>query len=352
MRRQDRTNEIREFIIDSIISGETKITGQVIKEFNISRQAVNRHILQLIADGVLMTEGATRNKKYLLKNIVSEEYEFDINDDFLKDKIHGSHDENKVWLKLIKPLLKDLSKNVMEICQYGFTEMLNNVFDHSDATKVKLLVKYNAAQLCLAIEDNGIGIFNKIQTAFGLEDQLHSILELTKGKLTTDPAHHTGEGIFFSSRMFDRFNIESGILRFIHIATDENWLIEEPEIDKKGTTIQMRIDPKSERTSQEIFEKFASELEDFGFTKTKVPVALAKYGDENLVSRSQAKRLLVRFDRFKEVILDFKNVDSIGPAFADEIFRVFVNEHPGTKLEYVNANEIVKKIIVRAQNYQ
>ena len=34
------------------------------------------------------------------------------------------------------------------------------------------------------------------------------------GKLTTDPHRHTGEGIFFTSRAFDCFEIRSGELRF------------------------------------------------------------------------------------------------------------------------------------------
>jgi len=39
---------------------------------------------------------------------------------------------------------------------------------------------------------------------------------LAKGKLTTDPKRHSGEGIFFSSRMFDEFDILSGGV-FSHI---------------------------------------------------------------------------------------------------------------------------------------
>ena len=44
--------------------------------------------------------------------------------------------------------------------------------------------------------DFGIGIFNKIQQGMNLLDERHAVLELTKGKLTTDPARHSGEGIF------------------------------------------------------------------------------------------------------------------------------------------------------------
>ena len=70
-------------------------------------------------------------------------------------------------------------------------------------------------------------------------------------------------------------------------------------------------------------------------------------GYENLVSRSQAKRLLARVDRFKEVILDFADVHSIGQAFADEIFRVFSSQHPDVRIRVVNANDNILKMIRR-----
>jgi hypothetical protein len=73
-------------------------------------------------------------------------------------------------------------------------------------------------------------------------------------------------------------------------------------------------------------------------------------GDESLVSRSQARRLLARFERFKEVILDFEGIASIGQAFADEIFRVFVQENPHIHLTPLNANDEVLKMISRAKN--
>jgi hypothetical protein len=78
-------------------------------------------------------------------------------------------------------------------------------------------------------------------------------------------------------------------------------------------------------------------------------VILAKQGFEQLISRSQAKRLLARLDQFKEVILNFKNVDIIGPAFADEIFRVFANSHPDVKLVPVNTNQCIKNMIHKAE---
>lgn len=82
--------------------------------------------------------------------------------------------------------------------------------------------------------------------------------------------------------------------------------------------------------------------------KTVVPVKLDQYGNNKLISRSQAKRLLARIELFKKVIFDFEDVDVIGQAFADEIFRVFAAEHPEIELESANTNEAVKQMITRA----
>ena len=75
---------------------------------------------------------------------------------------------------------------------------------------------------------------------------------------------------------------------------------------------------------------------------------LAQLGDEQLISRSQAKRLIARFDRFKTVILDFSGVLEIGQAFADEIFRVYALAHPQVELSPVNMSEQVERMWLRA----
>jgi hypothetical protein len=96
-----------------------------------------------------------------------------------------------------------------------------------------------------------------------------------------------------------------------------------------------------------LFDEFTSG-DDIGFTKTIVPVSLLKYGNEQLVSRSQAKRLLVRFDRFREVLLDFEGIDAIGQAFADEVFRVFPSGHPDITVTPIGMNSAVERMYLRA----
>jgi hypothetical protein len=111
----------------------------------------------------------------------------------------------------------------------------------------------------------------------------------------------------------------------------------------------MAIETDSKRTVAEVFTAYSSGPDEYAFAKTVVPVRLAQVGDQNLVSRSQAKRLLQRIDRFRNVVLDFSDVGSIGQAFADEIFRVFAIAHPEVELVPTNAVPEVQQMIRRAE---
>ena len=331
--------DIRDFIFDNIEAHPSGLAKMVSERFGITRQAVNYRIKKMVEEGLVIASGTTKNKNYSLRPIVQREFSVEIS---------SGVQEHKVWRDLIEPLTKDLRKNVIDICSYGFTEMFNNVIDHSEAKNAHIWFTRLPTKIRIIIADDGIGIFNKIVRDLGLEDHKHAILELSKGKLTTDPKHHTGEGIFFTSRTFDSFAILSGKLIF-HRFEGRDWLVEDRDLDiiKGNTIVVMEIKPNSEKKLKDVFDQFSTE-EDYGFTKTIVPISLVKYGEENLVSRSQAKRLMAGLDRFKEVILDFKGITFIGPPFADEIFRVFKNEHPTIRLSPINTADDVKKMIERA----
>ena len=338
-KRRERLEEIRKYILRNVELHSRTITALVAEEFGISRQAAVRHIRKLVDEGLLNAEGNTRNREYSLRPLRSDVFQLQLADGI---------EEDEVWREYIGPLLEAVPDNVKLICQYGFTEMLNNVVAHSEAKSVLIYFEQNALQIEMTVIDDGIGIFEKIQQELGLSDKRHAILELTKGKLTTDPDRHTGEGIFFTSRVFDHFSISSGDLYFAHSTDGDDWLLESTDQDDKvGTSVSMEISPESERKLKDVFDYYAGG-DEFGFTRTHVPVALARYSDENLISRSQARRLLTRFDRFKEVFLNFDGVETIGQAFADEIFRVYAKDHPEIDFIWVNGNEEVGAMIERA----
>ena len=86
--------------------------------------------------------------------------------------------------------------------------------------------------------------------------------------------------------------------------------------------------------------------------KTTVQLSLERSKNEDLITRSQAKRVLSRFDRFREVVLDFNGVTSIGQAFADEIFRVYKQSHPEVVILAINTTAEVDKMISRAKSVE
>ena len=70
--------------------------------------------------------------------------------------------------------------------------MLNNAIDHSGSDEIFVEMTHTAAMTSFRISDRGIGIFRKIKEALNLPEERMSILELSKGKLTTSPELHTG----------------------------------------------------------------------------------------------------------------------------------------------------------------
>lgn len=331
--------DVRSFILGHVAKHPNDIAKITAHHFSITRQAVSKHIRRLVHDNLLTEAGETRKRTYKLTLILEWRKDY---------KISPELEEYVLWDKDVAPTLGKLSQNVMDIWHYGFTEMLNNAKDHSEGTEIIVAITKTAIATTMQISDNGVGIFKKIQQALNLPDERYSVLELAKGKLTTDPKHHSGEGVFFSSRMFDEFAIGAENVYFSHSSDDESdWIFQS---NFHGTNVFMEINNSSHRNSKDVFDKYAASEEDFGFNKTVVPIRLAQYGNDKLISRSQAKRVVGRLEVFKTVLFDFKGVPTIGQAFADEIFRVFANEHPNISVYPANANSEVLRMIERVKS--
>ena len=326
---------IKQFVIDNIESHTNDISSVMIKHFGITKPTAIKYVSELVKDKIIEKTGKGRYPKYKLKS------------DFfvIKKKITKDLEEDVIWLEEILPKLQGLSENVREICQYGFTEMVNNVIDHSEGKclEINLLIDYK--KIMINIIDDGVGIFNKIKNDLKLSDPKFAILELAKGKFTSDPKNHSGEGIFFTSRMFYPFIISSAELTFLGNKSYKDLLFESKKDKTKGTFVFMCISKKSNLSIKKVFDEYADPDKIPGFHKTVVPVKLMEYEGESLLSRSQAKRLSNRFDHFLEVVLDFEGVKIIGQAFADQIFRVFANAHPNVNLEVINVIDDVQKMI-------
>lgn len=319
-------------------------THALAKNFNVTRAAAATAVKALELDGYIVRSGSkTRpvfspgSSKWIKKSY----------------RLPGL-DESALWERDFSPWIQ-ASDNVKNILHHGFTEIVNNANDHSGGSQVH--VEFQGTEtFCLTVIDDGVGIFRKIATALKLPDHRLALLELSKGKFTSDKTQHSGEGIFFTSRMFDEFYLDANQLTYSKLntsSTDErldsnDFQLVDRDGQPIGTGVMMLIDPKSERTSREVFSRYTPDVpDDFSFSKTTVPVRLASIGNENLLSRSQAKRLVARIDQFKIVELDFAEVPEIGQGFADEVFRVFANAHPQVQLIPINTNAYVQGMIRR-----
>lgn len=337
-----RSEVIRRFLLNYIKAKNPHLIQDAMEAFGITRQTVHHHLSELVDKGFLLAEGNTRGRVYRLGQNRSQKSVF-----LLKGL-----SESDVYYREFGIVFGDLPKELEDICHYGFTEILNNAIDHSGGKEVTIEVERTAEKIWISISDDGEGIFNHIARILKLGDPREAILELSKGKLTTDPDNHTGQGIFFTSRAFDDFQIISGELVFVHSEDMSKDVLLHEDHQHSGTEVFMGIQMNAERTLASVFDAYTADEEgDFAFNKTIVPVRLALYEGEKLVSRSQAKRILNRVERFKIVALDFTGVDLIGQAFADEVFRVFARRNPQIELTPINMTDAVKKMVHAAQQY-
>jgi len=344
MNNTEKGIRIRTQIIRDVVHHPSNISNHISNIFNITPQAVYNHIKKLEADGYIASTGKGKGKRYALGVVRDYSVKIPLTKDLSEDII---------WRNHFSFIFEGLEENIVDICHYGFTEMLNNVIDHSVGKNVSLHIFRDTEKIQIFVIDDGEGIFRRIQRLCNLADERHAIMELSKGKLTTDPDNHTGEGIFFTSRMFDEFEIESKGLNYSHYDRDKfDFLFDSPHtLEDIGTMIVMIIDLSSSRLIRDVFDEYTEDLLGQGtsqFNTTIIPVKLAQYGNEKLLSRSQAKRLLTRIEKFQYVIFDFEDISTIGQAFADEIFRVYANKHSNIKIMSTNMSQDVQKMVHRA----
>jgi len=311
----------------------------------MSRQAVNRYVKRLIEEGRVAKSGSTRGAGYA--PATGSQQPSAPSRRFRKVYPTKSLEEDRVFREVALFLAFDgnLSRAAGPVYQYALTEMVNNAIDHSGAPTCTVTAEVDSYWATFTVADSGVGIFASIASKFHLNDEVDSVLELSKGKRTSKPERHTGEGIFFTSRCADRLEIRSHRIRLVYDNEKRDVFVEKV-VNRAGTAVEFRLRRRSRRSLQSVFEAYAPESFDYRFERTRVGVRLI---EERYASRSEAKRLLAGLEKFREIILDFKGVAGIGQGFADEIFRVFASAHPDIAVLVENANSVVERMIAQAR---
>ncbi|MBU1163931.1 DUF4325 domain-containing protein [Patescibacteria group bacterium] len=338
--------DIRLLILDTIKKKKQIKSADIVKLTGFSRAYINRFFKELKDEGKIILIGKANKAIYVeaKNNLVVETKKKvltvrkqlknkNLSEDTILDQIKR---EGGIFIKL--------NKNVIEILNYAFTEMLNNAIEHSQSKNIEVEINRNKENIHFEIVDRGIGIYNNIMKKKKLKNDLEAIQDLLKGKQTTMPQAHSGEGIFFTSKIADNFVINSYKKKLIFNNKLDDIFIQDIK-NFVGTKIIFTISINSKKKLENIFRQYSDKY--FEFSKTKVAVKLYKMGTI-YISRSQARRITTGLEKFKIIILDFKHIKTIGQGFTDEIFRVWQNHHPNIKIETQNTNKNIDFMVQRA----
>ena len=312
------------------------VAAKTVDAFLVSKSSVHNYIKELLSDGVI-EKAKDGSYRYVKKEF-----------NYVYENVNLS--EDKIFDRDIAKHVNMHEKNVLSIWRYAFTEMMNNAIEHSRSKRIEVDVTVDAVGTSVLIYDDGIGIFNNIQDYMKREEGEEISLEeavqlLFAGKFTTAKSMHSGEGIFFTSHLMDSFLIISDKMTFSRTPFSDSQMMFEEVLD--GTLVYMRLDNHSKKTTKEVFDRFSSV--DEGFIKTQIPIAHV-FPNGSPVSRSEARRLGELVLKFKEIELDFSNVEEVGQAFCHELFIVWQTRNPDKQINVVNASQDVLNMINRVKN--
>ena len=303
------------------------------KRHSVSRGTMTKHLRRLVESGWLERNGATRpHFKPGTQREVTTEYAV------------AGLDEHTPWLRDVHPVLQ-LTPAVARIAQHVFGELLNNAIDHAAATSVTVSVRQTPTHLHILIGDNGLGVFNQLAQKAGLPDAQRAALEISKGRLTTQPECHGGRGLFFVARMVDAMNLQSNgqVLQWRH--RGESVQFRTHPLNRTGTTVFVSLALDSQVRPTDTYSAFGSEDAPLDFSRTQVPLRLLTDNGLTLDSRAQARWVVSRLELFATAELDFDGVDDVGPSFIDEVFRVYAKAHPEVQLQPKKTSERVGKLL-------
>jgi len=336
---------MRTLILNTIKKQGQVKTADIVGLTGLSRAYAQRFLKNLADEGVIVLMGKANQAHYIhpskkgagnakplsVRRIMT-------NKDLAEDKVlHEIKEKSAIF--------QGIAGNVSSTLDYAFTEMLNNAIEHSTSEKINVVVMRTATDIRFMVADRGIGIFNNIMKKKRLGTTIEAIQDLLKGKETTAPEAHSGEGIFFTSKIADLLTIKSFEKKLVFDNAQQDIYVKDVK-PVRGTRVDFVLGLRSKKKLVDLFDKYTDDS--FQFSKTEVKVKLY-HQDVDYVSRSQARRILTGLEKFKTIELDFKDVKTIGQAFADEVFRIWQAQHKDVKFVIKDANENAMIMIKRAQ---
>ncbi len=315
---------LTQWITEAALAHADDLPAHLMARLGIGRRQAGNVLRKLVAMQWLASTGTPRKPRFApgpLRQVVRR---YDL----------AGLREDSPWRRDFAPAF-DLKPELRRMAQHAFTELLNNAVDHSGGRSVTVSMRQTPVQVQLLVSDDGLGLFERISRDFAIEDPTLAMLELSKGKLTSDPDRHLGHGLFFCSRLADVFDIHANQAAFQCRSWDQRrWHTGRPAA-LSGTSVYVAISLDTLCTLDAVLRAHSSTEGSYRFERTSVPLNLigsGGHGELTLASRADAKRVASRLAQFSVAELDFNGISDIGHGFADELFRVYGRQHPALQL--------------------
>lgn len=334
MRKSNDLAAITQWITAAAVDHGDQLPDLICSRLGVGRRAALRVLQRLVSLQWLVLEGTPRKGSWrpgVLRQVVH------------RYPLQGL-EEDLPWARDFAPYFK-LPPAVARMAQHAFTELLNNAVDHSGGTQVTVSLRQTALHLQLLVSDDGCGVFQRIEQSFAVADPALAMLELAKGKLTSQPERHTGRGLYFTSRLADVFDLHANHAAFQYRGWDHKTWHKGRPLARQGTSIYMAIALDTARTLDGVLRAHSADGAGYGFERTVVPLQLLTGAQCGLESRAQARRVSQRLQRFRRAELDFTGIADVGHGFADELFRVFHLQNPGVEMVPVGMSPRVAAMV-------
>ncbi len=312
-------------ITAAAVSHPHDLARHLAARLGVSRSTANRALTRLAALQWLVREGTPRRPHWrpgLLRQVV-QRYAL------------AGLEEDLPWARDFAPFFA-LEAPVRRLVQHAFTELLNNAIDHSGGSSVTVSLRQTPSHVQLLVSDDGRGIFDKLHETFGLADPTLAMLELSKGKLSSQPERHTGRGLFFTSKLADVFDLHANHHAFQQRHWEPHAWTPRSALPHHGTSVYVAIALDTQRTLASVHQAYSLDGTTPAFERTVVPLRLITHADDGLASRAQARRVAARLQSFRRAEVDFAGVPHVGHGFADELFRVQATTLAGVELVPLN----------------
>jgi len=327
-------NSLTLWITAAAIQHPTDLATHVAQRTGVTRRTANKALQRLVDLNWLVREGTRQRPRFrpgLLRQ-VAQRYPL------------AGLEEDIPWSRDFAPFFT-LPPEVQRMTQHAFCELLNNAIDHSEGGSVAVSLRQTQSHVQLLVSDDGRGLFDKIHQTFALDDPALAMLELSKGKLTSQPQRHTGRGLFFTSKLADVFDLHANELAFQRREWEGGGWLPGRALKHRGTSVYAAIALDTTRTLDAVLNAYSADGLGVGFDRTVVPLRLITSSLAGLESRAQARRVAARLHEFRRAEVDFSGVPRIGHGFADELFRVFAGQQPAFELVPVNMSPAVATMV-------